>query len=80
MKVFKVSAIDASYDEYKSIIVIAQHKERALEIAKRGQPYEWKDPNKYDIYWEFKENQYPLIVNEIELTKEKVVASEFIGG
>jgi hypothetical protein len=79
MRVFKVSAFDASYDEYKSIIVIAQHRDRALEIAKKGQPYEWKDPKKYDIYWEFKEDQYPLIVNEIELTEEKVIASEFIG-
>lgn len=79
LKVFKVTATTASYDEYKSIIVVAEHKERALEIAKKGQPYDWKDPDKYDVYWEFEEEQYPLVVTEIELTEEKVIISESIG-
>lgn len=79
MRVFKVSAFDANYEEYKSIIVIAQHKERALEIAKKGQPFDWKDPHKYDVYWEFKKDQYPLTVKEIEFTEEKVISSELIG-
>ncbi|TDT83163.1 hypothetical protein DEU41_0604 [Bacillus sp. AG1163] len=79
LKVFKVTASDASYDEYKSILIIAEHKERALEIAKKGQPFEWKDPDKHNIYWDFNKDQCPLIVNEIELTEEKVIASELIG-
>lgn len=80
MRVFKVAAFDASFDEYKSIIVIAQHKERALEIAKKGQPFDWKDPDKHNIYWHFSEDQYPLTVHEIELTNEKVISTELIGG
>lgn len=79
MKLFKITASQYSYDEYKSVVVIADHKERALEIAKKGQPFDWKDPEKYDVYWFFSEDQYPLSVTEIHLTKERVVVSELIG-
>lgn len=79
MKIFKVSAFNASYEEYKSIIVVAPHKERALEIAKKGQPFDWKNPEKYDVYWFFSEDQYPLSVTEIQLIKESVIVSELIG-
>lgn len=79
MKIFKVSTNEASYDEYKSIVVVAENDKRALEIAKEGQPFDWKDPQKYDVYWLFTEEQHPLKVTEINLTKEAVIASELIG-
>ncbi|PFL23252.1 hypothetical protein COJ07_06660 [Bacillus cereus] len=79
LKIFKVTASEASYDEYKTIIVIAENEDRALKIAKKGQPYDWKDPDKYNVYWEFSKEQYPLIVTEIALNEEKVIISESIG-
>lgn len=73
MKIFKVEASGYSYEDDIAIIIVAEDEERALEIAKKGQPYDWKDPDKYELYWEFKENQYPLIVKEIEINAEHVV-------
>lgn len=73
MKIFKVEASGYSYEDDVAIIIVAEDEERALEIAKKGQPYDWKDPDKYELYWEFKENQYPLIVKEIEINAEHVV-------
>lgn len=73
MKIYKVEASGYSYEDDIAIIIVAEDDRRALEIAKKGQPYDWKDPDKYDLYWEFKENQYPLIVKEIETNAEHVV-------
>lgn len=79
MKLFKVSACETGYGEYKSIIVIAEHKERALQIAKQGQAYDWKNPDQHEVYWNFNEDQYPLDAVEINLSVEKVILSELIG-
>lgn len=79
MKIFKVSGSGYSYGDYASIIVVAKTKSDALKIAKRGNPYNWNTSNANDIYWEFKENQYPLMIEKINLNNEQVVLSEYIG-
>lgn len=81
MKLFKITASEAGIDEYASIVIIAETKERALDIAINSpQPYDWKDENIYDINFEFNEQQFPLIVEEIPMKQERVVSSEFING
>lgn len=79
MKVFKVSASGFSYDDFVSIVIVAEDKDKALEIAKQGHPYDWKDPDKHKIYWNFEPEQFPLIVEEISLKREQVVVSEYYG-
>jgi hypothetical protein len=79
VNLYKIEASDYGQGDYKSIILIAENEERALAIAKKGQPYDWKDPEKYDVYWEFTEEQYPLKVKTIYFDKEKVLISELIG-
>ncbi len=54
-------------------------KDKALEIAKQGHPYDWKNPDKHKIYWNFEPEQFPLIVEEINLNREQVVVSEYYG-
>lgn len=73
MKIFKIEASGYSHEDDIAIIIVAEDEKRALEIAKKGQPYDWKDPDKYDLYWEFKENQHPLIVEEIDFSVEHAV-------
>ena len=73
MKIFKIEASGYSHEDDIAIIIVAEDEKRALEIAKKGQPYDWKAPDKYELYWEFKENQYPLIVKEVDTTAEHVV-------
>ena len=73
MKVFKIEASGFSHEDDIAIIIVAEDEKRGLEIAKKGQPYDWKDPDKDDLYWEFKENQYPLIVEEIDVSVEHAV-------
>lgn len=82
MKLFKVTAKEASYDEWKSVVIVAESKERALDIAQNEcQPYYplKEDSEQYDVCFEFGENQMPLKVEEIKLNRETIVASEFIG-
>lgn len=79
MKVFKVFASGFSYEDFISIIVVAEDKDKALEIAKKGHPYDWKDPDEDKVYWNFESDQYPLIIEEVDLNKEQVIVSEFCG-
>lgn len=82
MKVFKVTAENATFDEYISMVVIAESKDRALDIAlNEKQPFnQGLNEKKYDVFFEFEEHQMPLKVDEIDTTKESIVVSEFLGG
>lgn len=73
MKLYRVKASKYSCEQDISIVIIANSKERALEIAKDGNKYDWKNPNKDKFYWDFNEDQFPLIVDEINLDLEQVV-------
>lgn len=83
MKLFKITGKEASYDEWKSVVIVAESKKRALDIAQNeSQQYNpmKKDSEQYDVCFEFGENQLPLKVEEIQLNREAIVVSEFIGG
>ncbi|MBK1809133.1 hypothetical protein JHL18_00525 [Clostridium sp. YIM B02505] len=73
MNVYKVMASGYSYEDDISMIIVTSSPEKALEIAKKGCPYNWESPNKHELYWDFKEEQYPLIVEEINLSIEQVI-------
>lgn len=79
MGIFKITASGYSFEDWISIVVVAENEDKALEIAKQGNPYNWENPDKHDIYWKFDEEQYPLLVEKINLKKEKVIISEYYG-
>lgn len=83
MKVFRVKATYVGHGEDKSLIIVAKTKQRALEIANNGHPWEeyggkdkqgrQRDFEVDNNFWDFKEWQKPLIVYEIGLSIEKVI-------
>lgn len=66
MKVFKVEADNYDRDEFISMVIVANSKERALEIVKEGHPWrEYEDDPEWlkegtDEFWEFRRNKKPL--------------------
>lgn len=84
MKVYRVEANETDFDEYYSIIVVAENEKRALEIARRGNPWNYGLPlDQQDIgsiFWEFNNGQEPLSVIEINLSEEQVIVSSYRGG
>jgi hypothetical protein len=103
MKIYIVASSETDWDEYFSIVVVAESKERALEIAIEGNQWkayeddpDWlekysdefweyrknKKPIEYPkgtVFWKFEKHQYPLKVTEINLEKEQVINSSYIG-
>lgn len=79
MRVFRVTADGYGYEDFVSIVVVAESRKRALEIAEQGLPYNWKDPVEEKVHWEFKSDQFPLQVEEVSLDQETVIVSEYYG-
>ena len=80
MRLFKVESKEWDgfdpYDFWKAIIVIAEDEEKALEIAKRGHSRKYPDGHDWDeVTWEFKKEQYPLKIIEINCDVEQVLLS-----
>ena len=76
MKVFLVKAESYTYDDYDSVVLVAESKERALEMAEEST---WKTYEKEKRFY-FGENQYPLTATEIDLTKEDSILGSFNAG
>ena len=76
MKVFLVKAESYTYDDYDSVVLVAESKERALEMAKEST---WKTYEKEKCFY-FGERQYPLTATEIDLTKEDSILGSFNAG
>lgn len=83
MKLFKIEATGTDYDEYYSIVVIAPSEDRAMAIAKKGNPWNYGlSSNSYtenEVFWEFTTDQEPLIISEINLEQEQVILSSYRG-
>lgn len=83
MNVYKVYPSKSFYGQYDGIIIVAEDKKRALEIAYR-KDNSWRQKNTdgklpdYTERHDFEEKQFPLKVEEIDLTKEDVVFSSFL--
>lgn len=71
LKTFKITANTHGYDEYDSILIVAESAERALQIAMESedgwQPYFYQD-------------QYPLTVEELDTSKEQIVFTSYNAG
>jgi hypothetical protein len=76
MKVFLVKAESFTYDDYDSVVLVAESKERALEMAKEST---WETYEKEKRFY-FGERQYPLTADEIDLTKEDSILGSFNAG
>ena len=73
MKLYTVIAHDWDYDQFDSIVILAENEERALEIA------EMKHKDNYNKRY-FESNQYPLTVVEEDMTKEQIILCSFNAG
>ena len=51
MKVFRVKATNFSYGEDKSVVIVAETKERALEIANKSHSWEKIQSRKTKRFW-----------------------------
>ena len=65
-KIFLVKQESDDYDMIKNVIVIADTKEKAKQLGIQEL--------QGDIFYD-KNNEYPIIVEEIDLTKEQIVNS-----
>ena len=83
MNIYKVYPSESFYGQYDGIIVVAESEERALEIAYR-KDNSWNQDNTggnlpdYTERHDFGDDQYPLKVERIDLTKEDVVFTSFL--
>ena len=73
MNIYKVEASDFWYDDYDSIVVVAESEEHAIEIASNEENL----PG-YNAY--FRKGQYPLSAERIDLTEEGIVHASFNAG
>lgn len=86
MKIFRVRIKEFEYDTFLSVYVLAPNSEKALEIAKDEHPWiESKHINNDKHlefvnnvkYWRFdREQKDNLIVEEINLSEQRVIAVE----
>lgn len=61
MNIFKVESNSVAYDEDDSMVIVAGHQERALNIAKKN--------------WKFREGRHHdnFTVSSIDLLEEKII-------
>jgi hypothetical protein len=71
MKVYYVWVDKCDYDYYDSLIIVAENKERALEMVKHGK---WNNTSY------FEEWQGEIHIEEVDLTKEHIVIESFNAG
>ena len=70
MKVYEVWVDKYDYDEFNALVVIAENKDRVLDIIKNG-------------YWGgsyFYEHQGEVHIEEADLTKECILLESFNAG
>jgi hypothetical protein len=65
-KIFLVKQESDDYDMIKNVIVVADTKEKAKQLGIQEL--------QNDIFYN-KDNEYPIIVEEIDLTKEQIIES-----
>lgn len=70
MKVYLVYADDWDYDDYDSIVVVAENEDNALAMANSG----------YFNDSFFKNHQGEIHVKEVDLTTEHIVLTSFNAG
>lgn len=78
-KIYLVTAEEYDYDQYDSVVVLANNKQEAIELCK-GKDYE---TNKYSIAFDgyFVKNQGKITIKEIDLNANaQVILASFNAG
>ena len=71
LKAYKITATNYGYDEYDSVVIVAETADRALQIAMESEDG-WQPC--------FHKDQYPLVVEELDLSKEQIVFTSYNAG
>lgn len=81
MNIYIVKAAKCDYDEFESVVVLADNKEQAIEIAARAEEkIEFKDGSAEVLGAYFREDQYPLVATEVDLNEEGIIHESFNAG
>ena len=81
MNIYIIEASDYWYDEYDSVIVVAENEERAIEIVtKKERTLELNDGRVVNLGAYFREDQHPLTAKKIDLNKEDIIHASFNAG
>jgi hypothetical protein len=71
MKLYYVYADDYDYDDFDSVVVVAENEDRALEMINNGG---WSGEGY------FREHQGEIHIEEVDLTVEHIVLESFNAG
>ena len=81
MNIYIVEATNVEYDDYDSIVVVAENEERAIKIAtNKERTLELNDGRVVNLSAYFRENQHPLTAKKIDLNKEDIIHASFNAG
>lgn len=81
MNVYIVEASDFWYDEFDSVVVVAESEYRAIDIASNeDRKIESRDGEVISVGKHFQYNQYPLTAKKIDLSEEGIVHESFNAG
>lgn len=81
MNIYIVEATNFDYDDYDSIVVVAENEERAIEIAtEKERELELNDGRVVNLGAYFREDQHPLTAKKIDLNKEDIIHASFNAG
>ena len=81
MNVYIVEADNFWYDDYDSIVVVAENEERAIEIAtNKEKTVELNDGGVMNLGAYFRKDQYPLVATEVDLSEEGIIHESFNAG
>lgn len=71
MKVYKLWVDEIDYDEYDSVVVVAENENEAIEIVQNATG---------NLGWSEKGYFYEIHIEEIDLTKKGVVLASYNAG
>ena len=81
MNVYIVKAAKCGYDEFESVVVLADNKEQAIEIATHAEEkIEFNDGSTEVLGAYFRVDQYPLVATEVDLSEEGIIHESFNAG
>jgi len=81
MKLYIVEATKCGYDEFDSVVVLADNEEQAIEIATHAEEkLELDDGRVWNQGRYFRKSQHPLIATEVDLNEEGIIHGSFNAG
>ena len=81
MNIYIVEADNFWYDDYDSIVVVAENEERAIEIVtNKERTLELNDGRVVNLGAYFRKDQYPLVATKVDLNEEAIIHESFNAG